>query len=232
MRILLAVLLALPALASAQAPAARDLGTLLGAGLRWMPEYDGSGKQEIAPIPVIRYYDKILFARTTQGILEGGVRGEALPGFHVGAQLAFEEGNDRTDLDPGASLGLHFEWDTAIGPAPFNLLARGRQHLDSERGWQGDLRATVGVYGDRQLLLGVFAQATWASDEWVRSYYTRGEGGLLYAALGLEGAYEISRHWVALFSVHLRRLQGDAASSPITEEKSNYYGSAGVAYRF
>jgi outer membrane protein len=232
MRILLALLLALPTLAAAQAPAAQDLGTLLGAGLRTRPEYDGAGKQEIEPIPLERYYDTVLFARTTQGILEGGVRGQVLPGFHVGAQLAFEEGNDRTDLDPGVSAGLHLEWDTAIGPAPFNLLARGRQHLGSDRGGQGDLRATLGVYGDSRLLLGVFAQATWASDDWVRAYYGTGEGGLLHTSLGLEGAYEISRRWVALFSAGVRRLQGDAASSPITEEKTNYYGSAGLAYRF
>jgi outer membrane scaffolding protein for murein synthesis (MipA/OmpV family) len=30
----------------------------------------------------------------------------------------------------------------------------------------------------------------------------------------------------------LRRLHGDAATSPITEEKTNYFASAGVAYRF
>jgi outer membrane scaffolding protein for murein synthesis (MipA/OmpV family) len=153
-------------------------------------------------------------------------------GLVAGAQLAYEGGNDRTDVDPGASLGLHLEWDTRVGPAPLNLLFRTRHHLDSDLGSQADLRSTVGVYGSGGLLAGVFVQATWASDKWVRSYYTAGDGGLLFTAVGIEGAYDLSRRWVVLASVSARRLHGDAASSPITEDKTNYYASAGVAYRF
>ena len=211
---------------------AQDLGTLLGAGVRSRPDYDGASKQELEPIPLVRYYGRTLFARTTQGTLEGGARAELAQGLFAGAQLAYEGGNDRTDLDPGASLGLHLEWDTKVGPAPVNVLLRTRHHLDTDLGSQYDARATVGVYGSGGLLVGVFAQATWASDKWVRSYYTTGDGGLLYTALGVEGAYELSRRWVLLASVHGRRLHGDAASSPITEDKTNYYASAGLAYRF
>jgi len=226
MRPLLVVLL-LPATAFAQ-----NLGTLLGLGVRSLPEYDGSSKQELELIPVVRYYGPVLFARTTQGILEGGARKEFLPGLAAGVQLAYEGGNDRTDVDPGASIGAHLEWDTRIGPAPLNVLGRVRYHLDGDRGTQADLRSTVGVYGRGGLLAGVFVQATWATDEWVRSYYTTGGGGLLFTAVGVEGAYDLSQRWVIVGSVSARRLHGDAASSPITEDKTNYYASAGLAYRF
>ena len=155
-----------------------------------------------------------------------------LPQLTAGAQLAYEGGNDRTDVDPGASVGVHLEWDTRVGPAPVNVLGRVRQHLDSDLGTQFDLRAGVGVYGSGALKAWVFGQATWATDEWVRSYYTTGDGGLLFTTAGVEGVYDLSRHWVVLASVSLRRLHGDAASSPITEDKTNYYASAGVAYRF
>ena len=209
-----------------------SLGTLVGAGVRVRPEYDGANQYELQPIPLLRYYGRTLFARTTQGILEAGARSEVLAGLALGTQLAYEEGNDLTGLDPGASLGLHLEWDTRLGPAPVSVLFRTRHHLDSDSGSQADLRTTIGVYGDRGALIGVFAQATWASDEWVRSYYGTGEGGLLFVALGVEGAYDLSSRWVMLWSVHGRRLQGDAASSPITEDRTNYFASAGVAYRF
>jgi outer membrane scaffolding protein for murein synthesis (MipA/OmpV family) len=228
MRAFLLLLMMLPAAALAQDP----LGTLLGAGVRMRPEYDGSSKQELQPIPIVRYYGRVLFARTTQGILEGGARSEVLRGLNLGVQLAFEEGNDRTGLDPGASLGLHAEWDTKVGPAPLSVLFRTRHHLDSDRGNQADLRATVGVYGGHGAFVAVFGQATWASDEWVRSYYSTGEGGLLFSALGVEGAYDLSSRWVLVWSVHGRWLHGDAASSPITERKTNYFLSTGVAYRF
>jgi len=223
----LAVLLMFPAAALAQ-----DLGTLLGAGVRSRPEYDGASKQELEPIPVVRYYGSTLFARTTQGILEGGARAALARGLAAGVQLAHEGGNDRTNVDWGASVGVHLEWDTKVGPAPLNVLGRVRHHLDGDLGTQADLRSTVGVYGSGGVLAGVFVQATWATDEWVRSYYTAGSGGLLYTALGIEGAYDLSQRWVLLASVHVRRLHGDAASSPITEEKTNFDASAGLAYRF
>ena len=233
MRILFVLLLACSASALAQDRAPQeDLGTLLGLGVRSRPDYDGASKQELEPIPVIRYYGQALFARTTQGILEGGARREFLPGFTAGIQLAYEAGNDRTDLDPGASFGVHAEWDTKVGPAPVNLLGRIRYHLKDSYGVQYDLRGAVGVYGSAALKAWVFAQATWATSEWVQRYYTTGEGGLLFTQAGVEGAYDISRHWVALASASVRRLHDDAASSPITEDKTNYYVSVGLAYRF
>jgi outer membrane scaffolding protein for murein synthesis (MipA/OmpV family) len=233
MRTLLVLLLIASGNALAQNPPPQeDLGTLLGLGVRSRPDYDGASKQELEPIPVIRYYGETLFARTTQGILEGGARREFLPGFHAGIQLAYEAGNDRTDLDPGASVGFHAEWDTKIGPAPLNLLGRIRYHLKDSYGVQYDLRGAVGVYGSSRLQAWVFGQATWGTSEWVERYYTTGDGGLLYTAYGIEGAYLLSRHWVALASASLRRLHDDAASSPITEDKTNYYVSVGIAYRF
>jgi outer membrane scaffolding protein for murein synthesis (MipA/OmpV family) len=223
---LLALLLILPAAVFA------DDNTLLGLGVRSRPDYDGARKQELEPIPVVRYYGQVWFARTTQGILEAGARKELLPGLVAGAQVAYEGGNDRTDVDPGASFGLHLEWDTKVGPAPVNILGRTRHHFDTDLGTQTDLRATVGVYGGHGALVGVYGQATWATDKWVSSYYGTGDGGLLYTALGVEGAYDLSRHWVLVASVHQRRLHGDAATSPITERKTNYFASAGLAYRF
>jgi outer membrane scaffolding protein for murein synthesis (MipA/OmpV family) len=229
----LAALLLIPAaVLAAEEPPQDELGTLLGAGVRSRPDYDGASKQELEPIPIIRYYGQTLFARTTQGILEGGARREFFPGFYAGIQLAYEAGNDRTDVDPGASVGFHAEWDTRIGPAPFNLLGRIRYHLKEGYGVQYDLRSAVGVYGSSRLKAWVFGQATWATDEWVERYYTAGGGGLLFTAFGVEGAYDLSRHWVVLASLSLRRLHDDAASSPITEDKTSYYASAGVAYRF
>lgn len=222
-----ALLLLLPATVLAQDP-----GTLLGAGVRSRPDYDGANKQEIDLIPVVRWYGETWFARTSQGILEGGARKELGRGFAAGAQLAYEAGNDRTGVDPGASYGLHLEWDTKLGPAPFNALARSRIHFDSDRGSQTDLRATVGVWGRGGLLAGVFGQATWASDKWIRSYYGVGDGGLWFTSLGLLASYDVTRQWVVVASVERRRLHDNAARSPITEDKTNYYASAGLAYRF
>ena len=243
-RLLLALLVPLPVLAQTTPP---EDYTLIGAGVRTRPAYDGSSSQTTDVIPVLRYYGKPLFARTTQGMLEGGVRTEVSPGLALGAQLAYEAGRkgseagflrDRNvpDIDWGASAGLHAEWDPKLGPAPLNVLGRLRQNLDRDRGAQADLRLTAGVYGSGGVQAGVFTQATWANRQSNRAYYGQPgfepAGGLLFASLGALGSVDLGRHLVLVLSLEGRRLQGDAARSPLAERRSNHYASAGVAYKF
>ena len=203
--------------------------------MRSRPDYDGSNSQRIDVIPVLRYYGRPWFARTTQGILEGGARLNVSPGFDVGAQIAYEPGrksvNSLPEVDWGASIGLHAELDRKLGPVPLTLLARLRQHADTDRGAQADLRVTAGVYGSARVQAGVFGQATFANAKSNRSFYNVQDGGLLFTSLGVLGSYDLSRQWVLVGSIEGRRLHGDAASSPITERKTNYYASAGIAYR-
>src|ERR1700694_587942 len=231
-RILLALLFTigllvpLAALAQATAP---DY-TLLGAGVRSRPAFDGSDSQKTDLIPVVRYYGRPWFARTTQGILEGGARTELSPGVNVGAQLAYEQGP--RDRDAGASVGVHAEWDLKIGEAPVSLLARLRRHTDDDRGMQMDLRATAGVYASGPLQLGVFAQASFGDDKYFRKFYAVSESGPLFGSVGLLGSYDLSRHWVLVGSLEGRRLTDDAMRSPIVERRRNYYASIGLAYRF
>jgi outer membrane scaffolding protein for murein synthesis (MipA/OmpV family) len=236
------LLLWLPLSAFAQSPALEDY-TYLGAGLRSRPAYDGSASQLVDVIPVVRYYGDVLFVRTTQGIFEGGARLRLAQGLALGAQVAYQAGRhknessflrdrDVPDVSDNASVGAHLEWDTSIGPAPFNLLARWRQNVDSDRGAQADLRATLGVYGDHGIKAGVFTQATWADSKSMRTYYDASGSGLLFVAAGVEGGYDLGRHWLIVSTLEGRRLQGDAASSPLAERRSSWYLSAGVAYRF
>lgn len=218
--------------------------TLIGAAVRSRPAYDGSDSQRTDLIPVVRYFGKPWFARTTQGVLEGGARWALTPGVDAGVQLAYEEGRKTSesdllerlglaDVDPGVSLGAHIEWDFKIGPAPASLLARYRQHTDSDRGAQADLRFNLGLYGSGGVFLGAYAQATWANAKSVESFYAMSNAGsgLLHTSLGLLGSYDFSRHWTAVAGLQARQLHGDAASSPITESKSSTYFNAGLAYR-
>ncbi|HYQ95286.1 MAG TPA: MipA/OmpV family protein, partial [Burkholderiales bacterium] len=71
----------------------------IGAGVRTRPAYDGSASQRTDLIPTVRYYGKPWFARTTQGILEGGARMELAQGLNLGAQLAYEGGRLASESD-------------------------------------------------------------------------------------------------------------------------------------
>src|SRR5258706_9351979 len=156
--------------------------TLIGAGARTRPAYDGSGAQRTDLIPTVRYYGKPWFARTTQGILEGGARTELARGLNIGAQLAYEGGRlasesdflrsrNVPDINPGVSVGLHVEWDQKLGPMPVTLLARGRHFVDRDRGAQADLRFTAIVFGGGAITAAVFVQGTWADSKSNQSFY-------------------------------------------------------------
>jgi outer membrane protein len=231
--------------------------SLLGPGLRSRPAYDGSASQHAELVPVVRYLGQPWFARSTQGVLEGGVRMELAPGLHAGAQLAYEPGRKRSEsdflrdhdlsnVDPGASVGVQVEWDHTFGPMPITLLARARQHTESSRGAQVDLRLSAGAFRSARVAAGLFAQATWATARSAGSLYDitpqqsaatglpafSAGSGWLFASFGLLWSVDLSRDWIAVGSMESRRLHGDAARSPLAERVSNHYVSAGLAYRF
>jgi len=226
MRFVLLVLLVVPLAVAAQ----DDDETLLGAGLYSRPKFDGSSHRSLDPIPVVRYYGKPWFARTTQGILEGGGRWQIGKGVVAGAQLAYEAGP--LDHHPGASIGVHVEVDRMLGPAPLNALVRLRQFLENGRGVEFDARATVGVYEGHGFAAGLFGQATWASEKSFEAYYAVHDSGLLFTSLGALGSYDLSRRWLLLGSVEERRLGDNAMQSAFVERRASAYASLGLAYRF
>jgi outer membrane scaffolding protein for murein synthesis (MipA/OmpV family) len=247
-------LLAPPA-AFAQSTA--EIPEWIGLGVRTRPAYDGSASQRAELIPTVRYFGRPWFARTTQGILEGGARLELTSALHAGAQLAYEGGrlasesgflrdHNVQDIDPGASAGVHLEWDHDFGPMPTTTLVRYRQNVDPDRGAQADLRVTGGILASGPVLAALFFQATWADARSNQSFYgiTAGQSattglpefspgsGLLFASAGLLWEADFSRHWIAVGSAEARHLEGDAAHSPLAERTTNYYASASIAYRF
>jgi MipA family protein len=229
----------------------------VGAGARLRPAYAGASSNRIDAIPYLRLYGDHFFARTTQGILEGGWRTRPFGHIVLGAQLAYEEGREADesaflkerkfeDLDPSASVGVHAEGDWKIGSMPLNALLRYRHDVDGDNGAQADLRVTAGVLAWRRIRAGLFAQLTWGDSESTQRFFgiTSAQAasaglpahsagaGLRATQVGLVGDVDITRHWVGLWGISLERLQGDAADSPLTLDRNGWYANAGVAYRF
>lgn len=230
---------------------------MAGLGLRTRPAYEGSNSQATELVPVLRYFGPIAFARSTQGVLEGGARIELAPGLHAGAQLSYEAGRRSGDADflerhgvasiaRGASIGVHAEWDTSAGPVPLALLARLRHHTDSDLGTQADLRLSAGVLRSGPLGAGVFMQGTWSDSRSAAAYYgitpqqSAGSGlppfaagsGWLSTSAGLLWSIDLGAAWVLVGNLEARHLRGDAALSPLSERRWNHAASAGLAHRF
>ena len=196
-----AIAASLPTIAFAEL--SNDL--LFGAGLRSRPAYDGSAWQQTEPVPVLRYFGKPWFARSTQGVLEGGVRMEVAPGLYGGAQLAYEPGRRAGDSDflaahgmpdigHGASAGLQLEWDHALGPMPVTVLTRLREEIDAKRGAQVDIRLSAGIFHSGPVSAGVFAQTLWAD---ARSAGTRYGITAAQAATSGLSAFAPGSGWVS-----------------------------------
>jgi outer membrane protein len=258
MRLLLLLSASIAACFSSQVFAqASDDEKYIGAGVRVRPAYEGADSSRVDPIPYLRLYGEHFFARTTQGILEGGWRTRSFGGVVFGAQLAYEEGiraDDSAflkehrfdDLDPSVSLGLHAEGDWKIGAMPLNMLLRYRHDVDSDNGSQADLRMTAGILDWGRVRAGLFGQITWGDEKSTQRYfgisaqqaattglpaYGAGSGTRSIQA-GLLGDVDLTKHWVGLWGITYQRLQDDAAGSPIVQDRNNWYANAGIAYRF
>ncbi len=253
--LLCAVLAApLPSQSFAQVP---DDEKYIGIGARTRPAYEGADSNRGDAIPYLRLYGEHLFARTTQGILEGGWRTRPFGGVVFGGQLAYEEGRIADDsaflkahrfedLRASASLGLHAEGDWTIGPVPLNALLRYRRDIESNNGAQADLRMTAGILDWHGLRAGWFAQLTWSDAKSTQRYfgisaqqsvstglapYNAG-AGMRSLQTGLVGDVDLARHWMALWGLSLQQGQGDASDSPIVQQHTTWSANAGVAYRF
>ncbi len=236
-------LLALAGFILSQVCAAQERPTIIGAAIRSRPAYDGSSSQVTDLIPQLRYYGSLWFARTTQGMLEGGIRNELAPDFWAGAQIAYEAGRKKSeapfletlgepDIKTSASVGLHVEWDRRFGQMPVNFLIRARQNFDTDLGGQADVRVNLGVFQRWGLEGAVFGQATWGSENAVQSRYGAPNSGLLFVSAGFLAGYDVTRHWLIVGSFELRKLYDEAADSALAERATNRYVSAGLAYRF
>src|SRR6266481_53630 len=229
----------------------------IGLGVRVRPAYQGADSDRGDVIPYLRLYGDHLFARTTQGILEGGWRSRPFGGAILGAQFAYEEGrvtdesaflkaHNFEDIDATASVGVHAEADWKIGPMPLNVLARYRRNFDSDLGAEVDLRLTAGIFSRWRVNAGVFGQLTWSDEKATQNYfgltpqqssrtglpaYSAG-AGLRSVAFGFLGSVDLSKYWLVLWGLNASRLEGDARNSPIVQEGTSWFVNGGLAYRF
>ena len=201
----------------------------IGAGVYSHPKYEGSSIRHNDPIPQISYSADRWFARTTEGILEGGARWNVGRSAAVGVQAAYEDGP--RGEHPGASLGVHAELEGKVGPAPLSAVFRIRQFMSNGNGWEADARVNLGVYQGHGWGLALYGQATWANEKIFNHFYAVNDSGLQYTALGTWGGYAVTPKWLFIFSAEERRLADTAMPSPFVERRSGFYGSLGLAYR-
>ncbi len=251
-----ALLLALPAAAqtaeSAEAvaaarPARPDWSVTVGGGALVMPSFPGASSNRVLPVPFVdvRYRDRF-FVSPFAGL---GVNVIATPRLQAGIAVLPDFGrsasSDRLrgwgDIGAGANLKAFASW--IVGP--FALLADVRRQLGAGDGTLFDTGVTKPLPLARHLILIPTATLTWANGRYSRAYFgvdasqsaiagipVRSAGsGLRDATIAILAVVPLDERWSVQSIVRAEFLLGDAAASPLTEQRVQPSFGGFVAYR-
>jgi len=241
----------------------RDVTAIrLGVGPVVLPEYMGDDRYKISPAPLIslRYRDwfeidnnelkitarsKLVNTRTEVG--GGRLRFGPLISLDFG-----RDENDSNDLIGLGNVGTSLELGAFVGYAYGPVRGRIKAKYDVAGGHGGALikgDVSLAVYRDEKLSVGSVASVTWASSDYMNSYFgitgaqSVGSGLAVYApgsgfrdfSLGLGGNYAINDRFSVISNVGYSRLLKDAKNSPLVAQRGSpnqWQFSSYVVYSF
>ncbi len=233
--------------------AAAEGANLIGAGVGVVPVYAGADKYRVVPSPLISYRYGNFFITPRAGLPAMGFSFELAPEFEGGVFVGLGLGRDADDADRTRGMddidfhgvyGAFLEWT----PGRYSLGAAYRQAAKSGYGGTLELRTSYAVMQTerQQVRLGVSAQ--WANNDDMQTWHGvsaaeaarsrenlspySASSGFKNAALFANWTYRLNKDWMVMSTVGVSTVLGDARNSPLTERKTNMFGSVGVAYRF
>jgi len=226
----------------------RNWYLILGAGAIYEPEYEGGDEFKVQPIPVVIFtYGEWLEIDPT-GVTITPFRHD---GFALAAKVGYEGGRDEDDADRLNGLG-DIDFAATVGAkASYNwngleLYASVDQTIDGSESLIGTFGAEYQAPVTEQLILGAGAEAVVANDKHMEAYFGvdaeqaarsglseyKAEAGLKRVNVSASATYLLSENWMVRGEASLGILTGDAADSPIVEEKLQPSTSLFVGYKF
>jgi outer membrane scaffolding protein for murein synthesis (MipA/OmpV family) len=220
-------------LAAQERPAAR---VTIGFGGAVAPEYLGSAKVAIAPAGIFAIQELVL-----PGGL--GIGSDAAlptdPGFGLRGGFRYIPKRDSkefselaglSDIDPAFELGLGLVSITQRS----RVFVEVRKGFAGHDGWVGEAGADLLLRPSDRLVLAAGPRAYFGDDTFVQTYFGvtsddaarsslaafEPDGGLVSLGLEVNARHYFADHWSLVGTLGWRRLQGDAARSPITDEGS------------
>ncbi|MBP6019361.1 MAG: MipA/OmpV family protein [Burkholderiaceae bacterium] len=246
-------LISLVALAlSALTPSVQAENTI-GLGIGFIPKYEGSEDYRALPVPIINYHNGSFFISPRAGLPSMGLKTDLTDNWSAGVFLGMGLGRkaDKSsrlegmdDIKFHGAAGVYTEWR----PGPFSIGAAYYQALRSGYGGTAELRATYLAWaqGNDALRLGVSTH--WANGDsmktnfGVRRHEAAASNGRLRAyspSSGFKSAsvygtwhHQLGGNWSMVTLLGVQSLLGDAADSPIVEDKTSLFGNIGIMYSF
>jgi outer membrane scaffolding protein for murein synthesis (MipA/OmpV family) len=222
---------------------------VLGVGAEVEPQYTGSQRYVLNPGPTIdvRYRDQFFFS-TGEGLGANLLRGSH---YRAGAAISYDRGRDQDlnlrlrglgDVSPAPELKLFAEY--AI--LPFVLRADLRRGLGGHDGYIGEVATYLPIAGSEHFHWFVGPSVELADSRYMSAYfgispeqsarsgYRRftADGGIKSIKFGTTAGYNFTEHWLVECDAAVQRLLGDAARSPVTEEKAQFLVAITLGYQF
>lgn len=251
---------AFPAAAQDARPAAADPDwqVSVGLGTAFKPDYEGSDDYELDVMPdlSVSYRDLVYFRRLELGAnaltLKGPRPGDKL---QLGPLVRFRPGRDQDDNDALRGLGdVDYSIEAGAflryGIGPWSAgLTLAQDVADGHDGALAEASVGYGMPIAAGLKASLRASTTWASDDYMQSYFGisaaqaarsgraayEAEAGIKNVGLTLGLEYELMKDVGLGARIGYTRLLGDAADSPLVEgDGSADQVSMGVSlsYRF
>lgn len=240
MRLILILLLCLPAMSHSQE--ANGLDFTFGLGPQSQPGYFGADENEVGPT------GRFELERLQLGPISLG--GRSRDGLRFGGSARFIsersaddypelEGLD--DIDFSVEVGGGLEFNT---PA-YELFAKLRYGVIGHEALVAELGGDLILRPDDQLSLRAGPRLLWGSEDFTQTYFgvspaesdasdfTAFEpgAGLVSAGIEAEAIYQFNDTWGVAGKVRYDRLQDDAADSPITQSEDQLTGSVVITRR-
>jgi MipA family protein len=245
-------------LAMDQAATAAEFTIGAGAGVR--PDYQGSDDYEAVPLWNLRVGD-LYHPETFVQVFGPRLTSNLLPHDHWRLGIAgqfIEERDDVEDdriddlrsVDASALLGLIAGYDLLADPQQDLVLElEGRQDVADDNGFLGTIRGRYGSPFAQQWRLDALVETTWASEDYMSSYFGIDAGDAARSGLDQFNAdedfkdvtfggsltYRFLENWSATATGTYTRLLGDAEDSPVVEDRGDedqIFGGVLVNYRF
>ena len=224
----------------------RKWAVSVGVAARVAPDYEGSNDYGFGFGPNISavWRDTIFYKGRTLGA--NLIRKE---NFKAGVILAKASGRDEDDNDKLEGLG---DVDGGIEAGgfvfykkkPWRFKAEARQEVNS-----GHDGALVELSAGSKLpfaktLIFIELGTTWASDNYMKSFFGidsqqsassglerhRADAGIKDINISVSAGYPITNRWRIGMTMEYKKLLGDAADSPIVDDKNQFVAGIGLSY--
>lgn len=230
-------------------PSSGSWDITLGIGPGYAPRFEGAKRYHFTPIPYASVSYSGFGSIGPEGLAANIVRSG---GFRAGLAVGYGSGRKESDDPHLQGLGnisrtvemggfAAYQWND------FEIRAKVLQAvIHSGNGLVGSLGVTYALRPAAGWMVKLGPQLAFADADHMKKYFSvtadqartsglqaySAGGGLSDVGFGLNATYQLTEHWLLFGIARVSEIIGDAADSPIVQDKEQAFSGFGIAYHF